>query len=166
MSRKGSSRGEEDTVTTRLIPELKFGCDGIVIRLTVAVVNRNGKQRPKLQIWRENETLLGVYYKVGPDIPLFDKNNHMCVRRRLDGGIFRCTLDETFQFPVQSGDILGLELPSKSDEEFDIYFTQGGPTNYIFEGQINVGQLDLSEANQLTKDMPQLGLLVVIGKCT
>ena len=133
----------------------------------MAVVNRNGQDAPKIQIWRENETTTGVYYKPGPNIPLYE-NNPMCIRRRLGGGIFRCTLNETFQVPVQPGDILGLEIPAETNDNFDIYFTEGGPLNYIFEGQLVSDhlQLNLSEAHQVSNDMPQISVLVVLGNLT
>ena len=47
-------------VTTRLFPELKFGCFGTIVRFTAAVRDASGQQDPKIQIWREDKTLVIV----------------------------------------------------------------------------------------------------------
>ena len=135
------------------------------MRFTVAVVDRNGQQRPKLQIWRPiSDTESNVYYKPGPDTSIFERSP-MCLRGRLNGGIFRCTLNETYQnlMSVQPGDILGLELPPEDDTDFDIYFTEQGPENYVFEESL-ASSVNLSEANIVTLHMPQINFMVMLGK--
>ena len=161
VSPEGSGQGDLNNVTTRLFPDLKFGCSGKIVRFTVAVVNRNGQQRPKLQTWRPIGTQLGVYYKPGPDIPILD-SSPMCLRDRRGGGIFRCTLNETFQVSVQPGDIIGLELPPQNDDDFDIYFTEQGPENYVFEDRLT-STVNLSEVNRVTSHMPQINFTVTLG---
>ena len=132
------------------------------MRFTVAVVDRSGQQSPKLQIWRPNDTQSpGIYYKTGPDIPIFERNP-MCLRRQLSGGIFRCTLNEDFQVSVQTGDILGLELPPEIDDDFDIYFTEQEPMNYVFEEMLT-STANLSEANRVTSHTPQINFTVMLG---
>ena len=158
--RKGSSRGGK-LITTRLIPELRFGCTGTVIRLTVAIKDHNGDQIPRIQFWRENQSVANVYYKAGSDIPVVG-NRSICVRHIQKSGIFSCTLNETFQATVESGDILGLELPAQDNVDFEIYFTDGGPTNYIIEGRAS--NANLPEAHSVTKELPQISLLVVLGR--
>ena len=162
--REGSGRGDNE-VTTRLFPDMRFGCSGTIVRLIAAVVDRNGQQVPKVQIWRENNTQPGVYYKAGPDIPVFEDSS-ICVRHRLSSGIFRCTLNESAQVSVQPGDILGLELPPTNDDDFDIYFVSGGPMNYVFEEQLKSAIINISEAHSITNDLPQITLLVMLGKHT
>ena len=157
--REGSGRGDDNNVTTRIFPDMRFGCSGTIVRLTAAVVDRNGQQVPKIQIWRENNTRCGVYYKAGPEIPVV-ANGSICARHRLSGGIFRCTLHESAQVSVQPGDFLGLELPPTNDDDFDIYFVSGGPTNYVFEEQLNSAIINISEAHSITNDLPQITLLV------
>ena len=158
----GISQGDTNNVTTRLFPELKFGCSGKIVRFTVAVVNRSGQQKPKIQIWRLNGTQLSdTYYKSGLDIPIVD-NSAVCRRHRLSSGIFRCTLNEAYQVPVQPGNILGLELPPKINDNFDIYFIEPGPLNYVFEGSLT-STANLSEASQVTSHMPQINFTVMLG---
>ncbi len=87
VSPEGSGQGDPNKVTTRLFPEMRFGCSGNIVRFTVAVVNRNGQQSPKIQIWRVNNSEFDVYYKIGPDIPIVD-GSPTCLRDELGGGIF------------------------------------------------------------------------------
>lgn len=153
--------GDSTKVTTRLFPELRFGCQGTIVRLIAAVVNRNGQQSPKVQIWRESENQPGIYYKLDPDVPVVSDRS-VCVSKALSGGIFRCTLNETFQVFVQPGDILGLELPPQNDDDFDIYFVSGGPLNYIFEGHLN-STVNISEAAYLSNNLPQISFVAMLG---
>ena len=132
------------------------------MRMVVAVVDRlNGQQSPKVQIWRENKIQTGMYYKPGPDIPVV-KNSSICDDTGHGGGIFRCTLNEAYQVSVQPGDILGLELPPENDDDFDIYFSDGGPLNYIFDEELS-STANISEAARQSNDLPQINLVVMLG---
>ena len=166
MSPDGSGRGDANKFITRLFPDMRFGCNGTIVRMVVAVVDRGGREVPKIQIWRESKTQAGIYHRQDSDIRVVNDGS-MCIRHRLGGGIFRCTLSESFQVSVQHGDILGLELPPKSDDDFDIYFNTGGsvPQNYVFEGQLN-STVNISEAAHQSYDLPQINLVVVLGSQT
>lgn len=161
VSPVGSGRGNGTQVTTRLFPDLRFGCSGTIVRMVVAVVNRAGRQSPKVQIWRKSETESGIYYRHGPDIPVVDDSS-VCIRHRLSGGLFRCIVNETFRISVQSGDILGLELPPENDDDFDIYFKTGGPLNYVFEEQLDCS-VNVFEADGQSNDLPQINFVVMLG---
>ena len=162
VSFKGSGQGDPNSVTTRLFPDLRFGCSGNIVRFAVAAVNRNGQQSPRIQVWRPNDTEPDIYYKSEPDISIFQSSSILCLRSRLSGGIFRCTLNEDFQVSVQPGDILGLELPQEIDDDFGIYFTEQGPENYIFEERLT-SMVNISEANQVTSHTPQINFTVILG---
>ena len=120
-----------------------------------------GEQSPKLQIWRANGTQPDIYYKTEPEILIVD-SSPMCLRRQRSGGIFRCTLNEEFQLSVLPGDILGLELPPRNNVKFDIYFTEQGPMNYVFEGRLT-SSVNLSEATRVTSHTPQINFTVMLG---
>lgn len=161
-----SSQGNRNKATTRLFPNLKFGCHGKIVRVRAAVVNRNGEQMPMVQIWRENWTHSGLFFKPGSDIPLV-ANTSVCARHRLSGGIFRCTLTEAFQVSVQPEDILGLELPPTKDVDFDIKFTTSeglGTMSYIFGetlgSAVHISQAVVNDSNAT----PQISILVILGK--
>ena len=158
-----SGQGITDNFTTRLFPDMTFGCNGTIVRVIIAVKNRHGRQQlyPKVQIWREDETQTGIYYRQGADIQIID-DNPMCLDDQRDGEIFRCTLNESFQISVQPGDILGLELPPENLVEFDIYFKPGGALNCIFEGKLN-STANISEAACQSYDLPQINLVVILG---
>ena len=133
------------------------------MRFAVAVLERGGQQSPKIQIWRQNDTQLqNIYCKTGLDIPIFDSID-VCLRDRIGGQVFRCTLNKAYQVSVQPGDILGLELPPEIDDDLDIFFTEYGPENYVFEGSLT-SPANLAEANRVTNHMPQINFTVMLGK--
>lgn len=145
---------------------MKFGCSGKITRLTVAVVNRfEGTAIPKLQVWRpagQESTLAETYFKHGSEIPL-SMPSDVCYRTRLSDGLFRCTLHRDFQVAVEPMDILGIELPATDVVDFDIEFIRNGPTNYVFNNQLQFS-VSLSEANAIVNDLPQISILVTIGE--
>ena len=160
---EGNGRGEWGRVTTRLFPDLKFGCSGTIVRVTAAVLNNNRGQTTKIQIWRENETQPGLYYKKSSDVEI-RRSNPPCDRNTLNNGIFQCTLREDLRISVQPGDFLGLEIPPINDDDLEIFFKVGGPTNLVFQGQLDL-TVDLStEPHVVTNDEPQITFLIVLGK--
>ena len=53
-------------------------------------------------------------------------------------GIFEHTLDEASRVYVQSGDILGIELPPGDDMAFDILYNHGGgPLTYVYRKRLS-----------------------------
>ena len=75
-----------------------------------------------------------------------------------------CVLNKEYQVSVQPGDIIGLEIPPSNDDDFDIWFTKGGPTNYVFGSQLN-STVDLSEGNATAvKQLPQISFGFTSGK--
>ena len=163
VSLKGHGGGGNSSVISRLIPDLKFGCSGSIVRVTAAVAFRRGRQDPKIQIWRENKTYSGTYYKSGSDIPIV-RSNPPCDRLRYTSasGIFECTLSEETRVLVQPGDILGLTLPPTTDTNLEIQFTSGGPINYVYQHNLS-STVELVEADFDSNDLPQITLLVVLG---
>lgn len=136
------------------------------MRVRAAVVDRKGEQMPKVQIWRENQTHSGLFFKPCSDIPLV-ANTSVCARHRINGSIFRCTLNEPFQVFVQPEDILGLQLPPMNDVDLDIKFaTSKGPYawSYIFEetlgSAVHISQAVMNDSNAI----PQISMLVILGK--
>ena len=68
------------------------------------------------------------------------------------------------ELSVQPEDILGLELPNNNDE---IFFTGGGPTNYIFgqlgqDSNINIGLQ--SHNGNTVKHIPQIIFNFTLGR--
>ena len=150
-------------MTTRLFPDLKFGCYGTIVRVTAGVLDNNGGQTPKIQFWRENVTQTGLYYKTSSDVEI-RRSNPPCYRNTLSDGIFQCTLREDLRISVQPGDFLGLEIPPINDDDLEIYFKVGGPTNLVFQRLLN-STVDLSAQPPIvTNDEPQITFLVVLGK--
>ena len=159
----GNGRGER-RVTTRLFPDMKFGCFGTIVGVTVAVWDNSESQCPKLQIWRENGTQSGLYHKITRTSDIEIRNsNPPCYQRNLNNGILQCTLREDLRISVQPEDLLGLEIPSVDDDDLEIYFKAGGPTNLVFQGRLG-STVDLStEPHATTNDEPQITFLVILG---
>ena len=82
-----SERGDVNKFTTRLFPDMRFGCNGTIVRMVVAVVDRGGREVPKIQIWRESKTQAGIYHRQDSDIRVVNDSS-MCIRHCLGGGIF------------------------------------------------------------------------------
>ena len=152
-------------MTTRLFPELKFGCFGTIVGVTAAILDVAGGQIPKIQIWRENETQPGLYHKITSTKNLIRwTNSNNCYRRTLSRGIYQCyALRENYRSSVQPGDFLGLELPPINEEDPEIYFKDGGPTNLVFQHALD-SIVDLStDPYNVTYDEPQITFLVLLG---
>ena len=161
---ESSGRGEWASVTTRLFPDLKFGCFGTIVGVTAAVVDYGRSQDPKIQVWRENKTQPGLYHKISSDIPL-NSWRPPCYQHDINNkGIFQCILNEDHRISVQPGDFLGIEIPPIADDDLEIYFKAGGPTNLVFQRQLDSMVNISTEPHFVTKDEPQITFLVVLGK--
>ena len=162
------SIAQESSTVTVLIPDMSFTCNLTIVAFTVAAVNRRGDRDPMIQIWRENSSQPGNYYKIERPIPV---NNDLVVcadglpaidapKRRL----YWCILNKEFQTSVEFGDILGLEIPPTEDNDFDIWLTSGGPPNYVFDGRLN-STVDLSENTTVVQQLPQISFGFTSGSC-
>ena len=161
---QGNGRGERNAITTRLFPDMQFGCFGTIVQVIAAVVDDGGQESPKIQIWRENNTQSGLYHKISSSDILVRRSNPPCYQNSLSNdGIFQCTLREDLRISVQPGDFLGLEIPSIDNDDIEIHFKLGGPTNLVFQGQLG-STVDLStEVHATTNDEPQITFLVILG---
>ena len=127
-------RTTNDSVMTMLIPAMKFTKNATIAGFTVAGTMFNRKPHSKIQIWRQNTSQPCVYYKVQPNITV--NANTVCISLvKVVNNIRSCILN-TMAVSVQPGDFLGLELPQTSNNS-EIYFTSGGPDNYVFRGALN-----------------------------
>ena len=151
--------------TTVLLPNLTFGCNGTIVRLTIAVAHNyyDSKQQkqlaPKIQIWKETQN----FYKSGPEIPI---SNSSCANLTLNEGIVQCTLNEAARVSVQPGDILGVEIPPVAADHngYKILFnTSSESTAHIFRQRQPSSTLNLSEADDITSHLPQIIPLVILG---
>ena len=167
VSREDSIARESSTVTV-LIPEMNFTCSQRILAFYFGGINRQGggQQDPMIQIWRENCFMPGNYYKIERPIPV-NISDIVCA----DGlpptnppsqRSFLCVLNKDYQVSVEPGDILGLEIPSTDDDDFDIWFTRGGPLNYIFDTELN-SNVKLSENSMTEAQLPQISFEFTSG---
>ena len=138
-----SGRASSVRVTTLLIPKMNFTCNASIVGFTVAGRSLSGGSHSKIQIWHKNNSQnSNIYYQAGYSVsvhvPYNAVSGGVCMAaRRIVGNIFWCLLHNSLEVSVQSGDILGLELPRTNNDE--IFFTSGhgGPVNYVFEHRLN-----------------------------
>ena len=165
--------GVNGTIVGLIIPEMNFTCN----QTRLAGFTFSGKdqrkgeeQDPMIQIWRENGCQLGTYYRTGPPIPIHfpgDNSRKVCadgaIKLKMISRTYWCILREDFQITIQPGDILGLELPSPSDDDFELFFTSGGPTNLVFHQPLNT-TVNLSNHGEEVQQKPQITFSLTSGE--
>ena len=159
-----SRRTDSSRVTTLLIPEMNFTCNASIVGFSVTGQNFYRQPYSKIQIWR-NQT--STYYQVGSGISMNFDNSGPCVASRVyKGRLLWCILRDTLQISVQSEDILGIELPATAND-VEIFFTRGGPVNYVFEHQISSSSnvnLSSQGTSSKVKQLPQIVLNLTSGE--
>ena len=182
LSGSGTERDDEQAQII-IFPEIKFTCNFNVVGLTVIGrpqqnINIGQFNFPELQIWRQTvnkDDSRVIYHNVinnrrkimmnrhsnacepenstqiaiGANVSLVGSgaSNHKIV-------LVRCTLRFKMQLSVNSGDILGLQLPTKNSAAFEIYFSNSAmlSTKIIyFEQNSSASDLtDLSSIDTMT----------------
>lgn len=163
--------GVSGTIVSLIIPEMKFTCNKTQLAgftFSGRDQRKGEEQDPKIQIWRENDYQSGTYYRIGPPIPIHhlgENSREVCA----DGAIqlvsrtYWCSLIEDFRITIQPGDILGLELPAPSDDDFELFFTSGGPTNHVFHQPLNL-TVNLYNHDEEIQQMPQITFSLTSGE--
>ena len=148
----------ERTVLTILIPDMKFTDNATIAGFIVAGTNLMKEPHSKIQIWRQNYSQPDTYYKVQPDIVINGAIG--CASRvTIAMGIDFCIL-KSMAVSVQPGDFLGLEIP-QTDR---IYFTSGGPENYVFTGALNSSvELANNFYSEVVQQQPQIAFNLTSG---
>ena len=154
---------------TRLIPEMNFACNGTITGYTAVLKQQDGDQDPMIQIWKKNPSQPGSYYKTSPGIAI---DSTLCV----DGltqlsevsRVRQCNLNQSTRVSVRVGDILGLELPARNNDDIKLAFARvsSGPTNYVFnasESQLSYYHALLNR-NWVIRELPQITLEIGSGK--
>ena len=120
----------------------------------------DGGQNPEIQIWRQNYSQPGEYYRTGASIMISEV---LCEGgfTEVFKGVFHCNLMDTARQTVQSGDILGLELAPLGDIAIDLLFARviKGPANFLFsEEQLHSQSLRvvLCERDSVNQELPQI----------
>ena len=116
----------------RIIPNLRFDCDGAITKWIVGASWRNATAAtsfPDLQIWR-NSSENGVYTKVG--------NTTLIATSQNSSRLYEFPVEPSL--PFQRGDILGIFQPSGSRSRLSILYRtgRGNPLNYVFRPPENV----------------------------
>ena len=154
---------------TRLIPEMNFACNGNITGYTAVLRDRSGDQDPVIQIWRKNTSQFGSYYKTSPGIAI---DSTLCVGGLTevssvrDSEVFHCNLNQTrVRVSVQPGDILGLYLPTRDNNDVDIAFARGinGPTNYVFNSQLSMYSHATTRPDRTVAELPQITVEIGSG---
>ena len=151
--------------STRLIPEMSFTCNGVIVGYTATLREQNGNQDPIIQIWRKNTSQPESYYKTEAGI-VIDKALCIGGLSEVSSGVFHCNLKTTTRVCVQPGDILGLELPPGNNDDIILGFARvsSGPTNYVFNRRGLSSPAALSNSNSVNWELPQITLEIGSGK--
>ena len=107
----------------RIIPSLRFDCDGAITKWIVRASWRSDAQSfPELQLWR-NSSRNGVYTKVG--------NTTLIIAESNASRLYEFAVEPSL--PFQTGDILGIFQPSNSRSRLRILHRtgSGNPRNYV-----------------------------------
>ena len=109
----------------RIIPNLRFDCDGAITKWIVGASWRNTASAtsfPDLQIWR-NSSENGVYTKVG--------NTTLIVTSSNSSRLYEFPVEPSL--PFQRGDILGIFQPSSLQSRLRILYKtgSGNPLNFV-----------------------------------
>lgn len=143
--------------STRLIPDMNFTCNGVIVGYRVAGIQGN----PVIQVWRKDgslysNTTAGIV--IGGDLCI--RGLQTCTDLQ-DDRVLCCDLNRTTtNVLVQPGDILGLKLPRDSGLAFA--GASRAPTNYIF-GADSSSPLALSSASNKPAMLPQICLQIEPG---
>ena len=102
-------RGQPYGVETRLVVGMKFTCSGMVVGWRVAGTVGQGRQYPKLQVWRLRNASLSSqeYFKPGNDISMEGTVSSPPV----DCDTFEHTLDEASRMKFTVETFLALSYP-------------------------------------------------------
>ena len=168
----GHEEAMPNVTVSVVIPDMNFTCNQMIASFTVSGSNlRRGNQNSMIQIWREKNNSHpgpGVYYKTGPSIPLHtlgDASRKVCEDGiiQIAQGTYLCILINSFRVAVQTGDVLGLELPSTTEVDFEVDFVNGGPMNYVFHRQLINSTIDLSTSDSEVRTLPQISFSFTSG---
>ena len=150
-----------------LIPDMNFTCNTTIATLTFTGFNGQGGQNLRVQIWRQSSSQESVYYRTGNPIPVNIDRQRSAVCSdgipRIASRTYFCILNREYRVSVQPGDILGLEIPPDNDDDIDIFFTKGGPTNYVFKELLN-DTVNLSNNSETALQLPQISFGFTSGK--
>ena len=156
-----------NSVVTLLIPEMNFTCNASIIGFAVAGMAFHRTPYSKIQIWRKTNPLDSVYYKVGSISMNTASNGGVCVggQNLIVGNTYWCILFDAAQISVQPGDILGLELQGRNNNNNEIFFIKGGPKNYVFQRRLdtNINISNNDNSYTLTQQLPQITLNFTLG---
>ena len=111
-----------------------------------------------LSIWRERSSGAGTYDRIsGIELGICGTQDPVPL---VMSNIYECILPQIVS--VQPGYIVGIELPPETESKFRLYFnSQGGQTNYVFDGHGTTFSLSQAISSEETLDQPQISLTIV-----
>ena len=149
---------------------MNFTCNGIITGYTAALKQMDGEKDPVIQVWRKNTYQpagSNVYHNTSAGIAI---DKALCVDglTTVSSEVFHCSLNLSMimEVHVQPGDILGLELPNRNNDDIKLAFAgvSSGPTNYVYTGQVLSSSLGVVVNNMTDWNLPQITLEIGSGK--
>ena len=158
-------RTRNTKLITLLIPEMNFTRNASIVGFIVTGRSLSGGSHSKVQFWRMNNSQnSAAYYRVGNvSLHVHTSSGGVCITRTVVGNTLLCILHDNLQVSIQPGDIFGLELPRTGTDE--IWFTNGGPVNHVFEHQLgSYANLSDNGSYSNAQQLPQIILNFTSGK--
>ena len=160
-----------DEQRTILIPEMNFSCNGTIVNVTVIgrwlePRSMDPNRYPRLQIWREGISEEGVYHKITNREIVLNPRRRNCTRLLGDdvSGAVICngTLPMNRYVSINSGDIVGLQLPTNMSTTFEVLYRNSTLTNFVYFGSIT-DRRTLNLSNVSEKLQPLISLDIIPG---
>ena len=148
---------------TRLIPGMRFDCNGKITAWRAAGTRRSNRNiNAMLGIWRETTTQ-GTYDRIATiELGVCDGDDVTPVNN-----VYNCG---SLNVPVQDGDIIGIDIAANSRYRFRLHFDTSGSglslTNYVFNGNMSTATLSQNAVSTESQQQPQISLTVVKAATT
>ena len=151
-------------LTNRLYPEVKFTCNGMVMKWRAAARPLGGSRNTILWIWREISSGSQIYRKISSvELGVCGSGVDASPVVGMEG-VYECTLPESSRVTVQPGDIIGTEVAASSEVGFGLLYDNSrgyGPLGYIFDGPIDTTPtLSQKYNNNRPNEIPLISLTV------
>lgn len=145
-----------------LCPQMRITCNGTLVGWTAAAARRflwgaGPNTNTMLNIWRERNADLEIYDRVGAPITLEFCENR--VETRGSYTIFECILPQNSRLPVQTGDIIGLEVTTDDWGYQILYHRTAAGRSYRFNRR-NSATIRLRDSYANFAREPQISLTV------
>ena len=158
----GSCYTGYEGATTRLYPDIRFTCSGMVTKWRAAARQLSGNKNTILWVWRDTSSGSQTYTRISRiELGICGSGVDASPVAGMNG-VYECTLPESLRVNVQPGDILGTEVAAPNELRFGLLYDNSQPsasTGYIYNG-LSSSVRQLSDSYTSPNEIPQISLTV------